>query len=187
MKQLRTSGWSRTPLSVSPFFYRTQAMCVFVGGLALSVIPDSCAVAAGNALFHPAPVLMQQDVRSLHANRLDQIKKEPTTAKAKLVVIDVNALRGDSIDITLDSGTVLTYVKTRIETNNRGSFTWYGDLPDKQGSAILVVNKGRVTGSVRNNGALYKIESTGNGLHAFIESDIRGLPPEHPAQLPQLP
>ena len=186
MKKFRLSGWHGVSSSVSPVFFCKQAICVGLGGLVLSVIPAVSAVAAGNALFHPAPASIQADGMSLHANRLDRIKKEPTTGKAKLVVIDINALRGDSIDITLDSGEVLTYVRSRIETNNKGSFTWHGDLADKQGSAILVVNKGKVTGSVRNNGALYKIESAGNGVHAFIETDSRGLPPEHPPQLPYL-
>ncbi len=184
MKKFSPSGWLLLSSSVSSVSHCKRAMYVYLNGLALSLIPVAGAFAAGNALFHPAPASIQADGTSLHANRLDRIKKEPTTRKAKLVVIDINALHGDSIDITLDSGEVLTYVRSRIETNSQGSFTWYGDLPDKQGSAIFVVNKGKVTGSVRNNGALYKIESAGNGLHAFIETDSRGLPPEHPPQLP---
>ena len=187
MKRIHLSGCSPLLFSEPVINYRAGSCAVFLAAFALFAMPVSIAIAAGNALFHPASASRQHDVTALQENRLDRIKKEPSTRKARLVLIDLNALRGDSFDITLDSGAVLTYVKSRIETNRPDSFTWYGDLPDKQGSAILVVNKGMVTGSVRNHGALYKIESTGNGLHAFIEIDSRGLPPEHPPQLPHLP
>ena len=169
-------------LSETPIGHSARSRAICFAALTLSAAPISSAIAAANPLFHSAPASMQREVNGLQANRLDRIKKEPTTRKSKLVVIDVNALRSDSVDITLDSGETLTYVKSRIETNGDDFFTWYGDLQNKQGSAILVANKGIITGSVRHNGALYKIEPAGNGLHVFIETDSSKLPPDHPPQ-----
>lgn len=180
MKHLRVVESQLFSLSMRAAFQDRHrlGLGLFLG--ALSVIPIQNAVAAGNALFEPAPTTMQQDPSSAHTKRLDRIKKEKTTAKVKLVVVNLSALNSDRVEITLDSGKVLTYERTRIDTSNHGTFTWYGHLPDKQGSAILVVNNGMVTGSVRDNNDLYKIESTGSGLHAFIKTDSAGLPPEHP-------
>ena len=151
-----------------------------LAALTLSVIPVYFSAAMAKPLFYPVPASTQQDQTPEHEKKLDRIKKEPTTARAKLVAIDASALNGNSVEITLDSGKVLTYLKTRIDTNNHGLLTWYGDSQDKQGSAIFVVNHGIVTGSIRYHGDLYKIQSVGNGLHAVIETDSAGLPPEHP-------
>ncbi len=166
------------PASTAPNNRHCLPICL--AALVLSAIPVSFAAAA-KPLFYNAPADMQQDPTSRQAKQFDRIKKEPTTAKAKLVAIDVTSLSGDSVEITLGSGKVLTYLKSRVDTNNHGTLTWYGDLADRQGSAILVVNKGVVTGSIRNHGELYKIESVGNGLHAVIETDSAGFPPEHPS------
>lgn len=184
MKSLLLPRWSALSTSFSTVFSKRQVMPAYLCVLALSVIPVSFATAASKALFNATPAALQQDMASLHSNDLDRIKKEKTTAKVKLVNIDTSALSGDSIDITLDSGKVLTFVKSRIEFNHHDSFTWFGNLPGMQGSAILVVNKGNVTGSVRDNGDLYKIQPVGNGLHAVIETNSAGLPPEHPTHLP---
>lgn len=172
-----------SPLISATCNNQRYCMTASFAALVFLLMPVSHATAAGKPLFNLSPASMQQDPTAAHARQLDRIQKEPTTTKAKLVAIDISSLNSDSIEITLDGGKILTYFRSRIETNNHGSLTWYGDLADHQGSAILVANKGIVTGSIRNHGELYKIESVGNGLHAVIESNSAGLPPDHPPSL----
>lgn len=160
-------------------FHAGSSLLIRLSLLVFSAIPVPFAVAAGHFLFETLPAAAL-DPASKPAKHLDRIKKEPTTASAKLIVIDADALRGDRIQISLDAGKVLTYLKTRSDTSSNGTMTWYGHLPDRQGTAILVLNKGVVTGSIRDHGALYKIQFAGDGQHVLIEADSAGLPPDHP-------
>ena len=151
--------------------------------MALAAMPASSAF-AGNAkgLFSHTPGDLAQTADVTQSKHLERIKKDKTTANVKLVHIDVDALAGDSVQIPVNPTRVLTYTKTKIESVGPTSFVWYGTLPEMQGTAILVVNNGKITGTVRDNGAMYKIESVGNGKHAFIEIDHAGFPADHPQQ-----
>ena len=148
----------------------------------LSSIPLANAATAGKALFidvqnPPAAASVGQ------TKKLEQLKKEKTTAGLQLVNIDVAALAGESIQMQLDPSRNLTYVKTRIEQHGANNFIWFGTHAGGLGTAILVVRNNIVTGSVNYDGKLYKIESVGDGVHAFIEINIDAFPKDHPAQL----
>jgi hypothetical protein len=52
--------------------------------------------------------------------------------------------------------------------------------------ATLVVHNGNITGSVQDQGTLYRIEPVGNGVHALIKVDPARFPPEHPTSFQQL-
>ena len=147
-----------------------------------AALPMANAAAANNELFGPS----QQAAPAASAaqtKRIEHLKKQKTTASLRLVRIDIAALSGASVQIPSFSAGLLTYVKTRIETNGPQGFTWYGSLAGAPGNAILVVHDGVVTGSVTENGKLSKIESVGEGSHAFIEINNAGFPADHPTVL----
>lgn len=61
-----------------------------------------------------------------------------------------------------------------------------GTLPtdiafDPMNSVTLVNNKGRVTGTIRVDGALFRIRPLKGGGHVVIEVDEKAAPPDHPA------
>jgi hypothetical protein len=58
-------------------------------------------------------------------------------------------------------------------------------LRDVPGQATLVVHDGNITGSIQDQGALYRIEPVGNGVHALIKVDQGRFPPEHPPSFEQ--
>jgi hypothetical protein len=112
--------------------------------------------------------------------KIEQLKKERTTAHLEVVNIDLTAFAGDSVQIPISATEVRTYVKVRVENHGNDSFTWFGNLASGQGNAILVVHKGIVTGTVSDGARSFKIESVGEGKHAFREINTTAYPAEHP-------
>ena len=147
-----------------------------------AALPMSNAAAASNELFG-ASQQAGPAASAAQTKRIEHLKKQKTTASLRLVKIDIAALSGASVQIPSSSAGLLTYVKTRTETNGPHGFTWYGNLAGGPGNAILVVHDGVVTGSVTENGNLSKIESVGEGSHAFIEINNAGFPEDHPTVL----
>jgi hypothetical protein len=74
----------------------------------------------------------------------------------------------------------LTLTKRSEDVRSPEDFTWYGTLTDVPGQATLVVRNGNITGSIQDQGTLYRIEPVGNGVHALIKVDQSRFPPEHP-------
>jgi peptidyl-Asp metalloendopeptidase len=112
--------------------------------------------------------------------RIDQIRSRPTTASTELVDINIDALRGDSARLSIPNGQTLTLSKLSIDVRATNDFTWSGSSSGSPGNATFVVHDGRVTGSIRADGALYRIEPIGGSVHALIKVDERRFPPDHP-------
>jgi hypothetical protein len=114
------------------------------------------------------------------SQRIDQIRRRPTTASTELVRVNVDALRGDSTRLSIPNGPTLTFSKRGMDVRTDNDFTWSGSLAGVPGQGILVVRNGQITGSVQADGALYRIEPLGGTLHALIRVDENRFPPEHP-------
>ena len=88
-----------------------------------------------------------------------------------------------SISIQLKQGLNVTFNKKSATTSNSGSMIWQGVLASlspealssqvttQKNSAVLVERDGKVTGTVRYEGKLYRIRPTLGGLHNVEQVD----------------
>ncbi|MET1254335.1 hypothetical protein [Aliikangiella maris] len=79
--------------------------------------------------------------------------------------------------------------KTEAYINNSGSLIWKGSVASKNNSltskdytdsVILVMRNNKISGTVRYDGRLYKIEPTANGSHLVSEINEAQMKPDHP-------
>lgn len=140
----------------------------------------SMAFAEAPELFTPLPADQLKDVSPAQTQRIDQIKQRPTTMSVSLVRIAANALSGNSTRMSLPNAKTLNFDKSNVETRSTTDFTWFGTLSGVPGKATLVVHDGNITGTIRDDGNLYRVEPVGNGVHAVIKVDESRFPPDHP-------
>lgn len=101
-----------------------------------------------------------------------------TLQKMRLAA-DKNPLAGESntIELPLFENTTVTLVQRKINTRAKNDFSWIGYVEGYPESiAILVVNKGTVTGQISFAGKLYEINPTKGGLHKLSDIDVSELP-----------
>lgn len=138
------------------------------------------AMAQTKDLFRPVPATTLSEAPSAQLAIVEKLKQRPTTESLELVDVDVGALRGDSVKLAAPNMAAMIVTKQNQETRSNEDFTWYGTLAGTTGQATLVVHDGNITGSVQDNGNLYRIEPVGNGVHALIKVDQNKFPPDHP-------
>ncbi|WP_235568622.1 M12 family metallo-peptidase [Lysobacter sp. Root983] len=137
--------------------------------------PQRAALATAQQLSHAAPT------RSLRIERADA---------------SVVSAQNREIELRLGSRLVTATLDDAHQTE-RGNTVWLGRLRDSRGAAALrgsrevrvdernsvaLVRHGdRITGNVRVDGTLYRIQSLPDGSNAVIEVDESRLPPDHAA------
>ena len=165
-------------MNIKRYLLKLVVPLVLIGAHAL--LGTSMAYAEGPELFTPLPAGQLKDVSPAQTQRIDQIKQRPTTASVIMVRIDANALSGNSTRMSLPNAKTLNFDKSNVETRNAADFTWFGTLSGVPGKATLVVHNGNITGTIRDDGNLYRVEPVGNGVHAVIKVDESRFPPDHP-------
>lgn len=137
-------------------------------------------------LFTVVTADQARDANPAQARQIEQIRQRRTSAAMILVRPNVNALGDASTQIALPDARVLDFKKSNIETRTANDYTWFGALSGTPGQATLVVRDGNITGSIREDRQLYRIEPVGNGMHALIKIDETRFPPEHPPSFKDL-
>ncbi|WP_199608759.1 pre-peptidase C-terminal domain-containing protein [Flocculibacter collagenilyticus] len=98
-----------------------------------------------------------------------------------------------ALDIQLNQKLKIKFTKTKTSKSKSGSFIWQGTalenaslgsrisdvLKRQQNSAILVENNGKITGTVRYDGKLYRIRPTENNIHRVEEINESKMPQDH--------
>jgi hypothetical protein len=138
---------------------------------AMAQIPELLTPVPANRLLAATPDQNQA---------IEKLRQRPTTQSLDLVQVDVGALRGDSMLLSIPNAPAVTLSKRSEDVRSPSDFTYYGALSGVPGQATLVVHDGNITGSIQDQGTLYRIEPVGNGVHALIKVDQRRFPPEHP-------
>ena len=151
-----------------------------VSTIMFSLLSSSSALARNKLLFSDLPESPLETIKADHAKRIAKIKTSPESVKVKTIQIDSSALSGNSIDIPLGENHVATFLKTKIDTQSATFFIWHGKSSTTEDTATFVVNNGNVTGSIRENGKLYKIEPIGSSAHALVDIDENRFQPDHP-------
>ena len=160
------------PVGAAVIFYAVTAIAI------AAVAPAANAAAAMDLFGNLREVASASNPGQI--KKLEQIKKERTTAHMQLVDIDLSALAGASVQIRTSATEVQTFIKTRIEEHGPSNFTWFGKLVIGEGSAILVVRNSMVTGTLNIGVKSFKIMPVGEGGHAVVEIDTAGYPADHP-------
>lgn len=131
-------------------------------------------------------------------------RADPATRSIHSFQLDRSLLAKSSgaITLTLSAGLELDATAVRSTRNEQGVVIWEGLLTDfaqtgkgsdvafdPLNSVTIVDNHGKLTGSVRLQGQLYKIRPLSSGGHAVIEVDELHAPDDHPAgvQVPDGP
>ena len=139
---------------------------------------------------HPdlfTPLLTNQlEISPAQTQRINLKKQRPTTESVTLVRVDADTLKSDSIRTSLPGGAkTLSFSKSNIEMRSVNDFTWFGALSGVPGKAIFVVHDGDITGTIRDDSNLYRVEPVGNGVHALIKVDQSRFPPDEPPTFPE--
>lgn len=147
------------------------------------------AAAAGKPLF--AASKGKADARNEKA--LERLLANPSTRDVKIVRTDADASDGSEIELLL-GGRAFTAERSRSERTASGSDVWYGRVQQSRGKAyaprettadplndvVLVRRDGRITGTARVAGQLYRIQPLPSGETAVIEVDENHMPADHP-------
>ena len=84
-----------------------------------------------------------------------------------------------SLSLSLFDDAVFTALADSVEPTFSGGYSISGRLAeDPLGSVVLVVNDGRVSGSLRSVHGTYSVRSVGAGVHAIVEVDESRIPLE---------
>lgn len=143
--------------------------------------------AQSSTLLAPLPQNQLRDATPAQTGYLRVLQDKKTTGSLQLVQVDIGALGAKTVAIPLADGRVLQVDGVRKTTRSASDFSWFGTLPNG-GNAMLVVQNGDITGSVRDGTDLYQIMPVSGGVHALIAVDQSKVPPEHPpGALPEAP
>jgi len=142
-------------------------------------------MAEAQELITPIPANQLLDATPAQTQMIQRLRQRPTTQSLDLVHVDIGALRGDTMRVSIPNTPTLMLAKRNEDIRSPSDFTWYGTLSGVPGQATLVVHDGNITGSIQDQGALYRIEPVGNGVHALIKVDQGRFPPEHPPSFEQ--
>jgi hypothetical protein len=107
------------------------------------------------------------------------------------VQLDAASVAADTTRLTLDiGGRRVAANLAKAEKSTTGNLVWAGTLDggrkvrsgvDPLNSATLVRSGDGITGTVRIDGALYRIRPLPGGQHAIVEVNESAMPAEHPA------
>lgn len=111
---------------------------------------------------------------------IKKLQQRPTTKSLKIIKINTDLLKQPSIDLNLRSDLRVKVDVKKIEKRTDTDFTWYANLSEFPGNAILVVRGENITGTIRSGQELFRIRPIGSGLHSLIQVDVSKLPEDHP-------
>ena len=161
---------------IGAVYFLLQACCIPLGELqAQEEQPRN--------LFRPLSPAKGGQLRIDQEKRLDQLRKQPTTADLQVAELDLNLFQSKSVTLNVGDDKLFGAVTDRIEKRSTGDYTWFGKIPKigVGGGATLVVKDGNVTGTIRADGELYEVVPLGAGRHAIIHLDQSKFPlPEGP-------
>src|SRR5258708_4740401 len=154
----------------------TLCATVLVPGQVMAQTPERVTAIPSNQLTDATPA---------QTSAINRLRQRKTTLDLSLVTVNIDALRGNDMRVSVPSMPTLTLSKRKEDVSSPTDFIWYGTLSDVPGQATLVVHDGNITGSIQDQNSLYRIEPIGNGVHALIKVDTGHFPPEHPPSFQQ--
>jgi peptidyl-Asp metalloendopeptidase len=157
-----------------------QRILLFVAIMWLISAASAAAHAQSEALFAPLSSGQLASPTPDQTSQVDRLRQTPTTESLQLVRVNLDVLRGNTATIALGEARPVQAVRRNMVVRSDRDFSWTGDLLGVGGQALLVVQDGNVTGTIRSGVDLYRIVPVGGGVHAVIKVDQSKFPSEHP-------
>lgn len=160
--------------------------------VAAAVLLSGATLAMGTAAAERNLVLGEVGrANAANVAALQTLVGNPSTRDLKVVRVDAASVAADTTRLQLDIGGRRVGAQLASATRNpSGSLVWAGTLDggkrvrsgvDPLNSATLVRSGEGITGTVRMNGALYRIRPLPGGEHAIVEVNEAAMPADHPA------
>lgn len=154
-----------------------QLLCL---ALLCAAVPAGAQGAPPEALV-PAPNV-ERELGAAERGLLERIERRPSSARVDLIRFP-NLQRlasGKPVRLTLAPGVTVDVRADRIVRYGSDSFTFEGTIEGEEpGGVILAFDHGQGAGGIVHGNDHYQVQWVGRGLHALIEVDPRGYPPEH--------
>ena len=121
-----------------------------------------------------------------------EIAAQPAVIRSRLVEVDLSLLAGSSprrLALNLFDDVVLDVDLQEAEPLPDAGQAWRGRIEGEELSQVVLVRRDDLlVGDVFLPGAVYRVRSTGGGLHAVSQMDQSALPPEmEPVPVPVPP
>lgn len=129
-------------------------------------------------LFTVPPAAQGDALRTAQNATIARLKSQRTTLGVSTVGVNIEALTGDDISMDLPGAGQLKGKLRKVDKRGPNDATYYFDLPGEPGTATLVVHGDKVTGTIRSDKALYRIQSLGAGAHALVRLNEGAFPDE---------
>lgn len=128
--------------------------------------------------------LPESSLSNAQAARFARVRKRATTDATRIVKIrDLSGLlQNKTITLNLFPGKRYEGTRTSLKQRSNTDFSWIGKIPDQLSSVILVRKGDDLTGTVRMNDELYRIETLRGDPHVIMRVDQSGFPPAHPEE-----
>jgi hypothetical protein len=160
--------------------------------VAAAVLLSGATLAMGAAAAERNLVLGEVGrANAANAHALQTLVGNPSTRDTKVVNLDAASVAADTTRLQLDiGGRRIGAQLANAERSSTGNLVWAGTLDggrkvrsgvDPLNSATLVRSGDGITGTVRLNGALYRIRPLPGGEHAIVEVNEAAMPADHPA------
>lgn len=168
----------------------------------ICAVAASLLLACGSAVAGEALFRGEAHPQRAAAATIRHLVNDPAAASVRIVRANPGAISTSTRELDLDLGLRhVTVVRDAAAISPLGSTIWSGQIRDsnktrpntgrevrrdERNSAMLVRRGGGVTGSVRVDGRLYRLQPLPGGDHAIVEIDETRMPPEHPADFDKL-
>ncbi|WP_444997011.1 pre-peptidase C-terminal domain-containing protein [Aliikangiella sp. IMCC44359] len=140
--------------------------------------------------------IVSENVKQSSISEVERLKSNDQSIKNSFIYnTNPGALSADTDKLTLNltPDIAIEFNKSEASEGASGSLVWQGNSYVKgtnngltseseliSNNAILVLREGRVTGTVRVDGRLFKIQPLASGQHLVIEVDENNMQPDHP-------
>ena len=137
-------------------------------------------------LFVPLSARDAADANPTRDAVVSKIRARPTTGVLTLGRLNVGALDAAGLSIALPDNRQASVNRSASDRIAPNATAWSGNVSGAAGQATLIVKDGNVTGTLRIDGDLYRVEPVGDGVHALFKVDEGRFPPEHPPSFQQI-
>ncbi|MEK7747941.1 MAG: M12 family metallo-peptidase [Nitrospirota bacterium] len=125
-------------------------------------------------LFSPKELDLSPDQQAF----LSKIETHPYDTIFFITKIDADFLSADLLNVAISADQVISFQKKRLDEDESGKLTWYGEDSNNQNqSALFVVNGDDIRGVITTETAAYRLHPLGGGLHVLSRLDPARLPP----------
>src|SRR5262249_436024 len=141
LKSIRPSRWWPSDCRAVVVGVALSCALLLLPGLAKAQAPE---------LVTPLPSNQLTDATPAQTAAINRLRPRPTTQSLSLVTGHVDALRGESAQLSVPNIPSLTLSKRREDVRSPTDFTWHGTLSGLPGQATLVVHDNNITGSIQD-------------------------------------